>query len=232
MNEAEIRQIRAGLEPRSTDDLIQIWAAQDTRAWRPEALDLVRTILLERGVANVDQYAGIIAELSGPLKQVYVYPVPLRGRYRGAGGVQISPEGVRVVGRSATLWAAIGRGLALALLIIAVFSAVFAPIMWLIRWNNPYMAQETAGEGAVRVMLFGAIYFGMRMAGGKKRDFVFPYATLRGYTVDPQKNLLCIDFNTHPKFTLVVIQDADWRKGLLMLRRYMPHLDASPHVQA
>jgi tetratricopeptide (TPR) repeat protein len=43
-----VAQIRAVLEPRETEDLLEIWNAHDTNEWTPEAFEAIRLLLTER----------------------------------------------------------------------------------------------------------------------------------------------------------------------------------------
>jgi hypothetical protein len=50
MDEKWIEQIRLSLESKDSDELLQIWQANDREAWRAEAFVAIRQILEERGV--------------------------------------------------------------------------------------------------------------------------------------------------------------------------------------
>lgn len=48
-------EIKRALSERSNSELLQIWRENNRHEWRPEAFEVVREILLERGIEPPDQ---------------------------------------------------------------------------------------------------------------------------------------------------------------------------------
>lgn len=49
MNKKSIKRIRQSMEAKSTEELLKIWEEMDTEQWSPEAFDVVKQLLEERG---------------------------------------------------------------------------------------------------------------------------------------------------------------------------------------
>lgn len=82
MDEQRVRGIRASLGSKSTEELQQVWAARDRGEWTPEALEIARQILAERGAP----FEAVASE-SRPTSDKGHRVVPSGRRYKRNGAI-------------------------------------------------------------------------------------------------------------------------------------------------
>ncbi len=225
MDEKQKQEIRMEIMRKQSRELVNIWHNRASGEWQPETLEIVREILMHRGVPGIEDKI----VMAGIFRQAYVDPIPQGGRYRGKGIMTLTNKGVQITARRVRKYAmcAVMPLLVLAT-IIAVMSGILA-ILWIAK-SNADKAFEAIFAGAASAVVVALIGYGVRGILSKRENYFWPYAALRRFAVNPGKQLIALDFNTDKACTPVVMRCYNWQAVAQFLQKHAPQCDASQNM--
>ena len=225
MDEKQKQEIRMEMMRKDDHELLNMWRNRASGEWRPEALEIVREILMQRDAPGASVAEDQIV-ITGIFKQAHVDPIPQHGRYYGKGVMTLTDKGVQIMARRVRKYAmCVVMPLLVLATIIAVMSGILA-ILWIAK-SNADKAFEAIFHGAASAVVVALIGYGVRGLLSKRENYFWPYAALRRFATNPGKQLIALDFNTDKACTPVVMRCYNWQAVAQFLQRHAPQCDAS-----